>query len=85
MIDTQEPWAKPKGPMFPWSRSFGSLGLRSKTDLTSLTWTEGDRETQSPMRLTGDRWSPWWLGGPISPSKPRLETLKVRDGKDPAP
>jgi hypothetical protein len=77
MTDTQEPWAKPKGAMFPWLRSSGSLGLRSKTDLTSLTWTEGDRETRSPVRLTDDRWFPRWLGGPISPIKPRPETRRL--------
>jgi hypothetical protein len=85
MTDTHEPWAKPKGAMFPWSHSFGSLGLRSKTNLTSLTQNEGDRETRSSVRLTSNRWFPRWLGGPILPSKPRPETPKARATKDPAP
>jgi hypothetical protein len=79
MIDTQETWAKPKGAMFPWSHSFGSPGLWSKTNLTSLAWTEGEQETRSLVRLNDDR----WLGGPIFPSKPRLETPKGKVVKDP--
>jgi hypothetical protein len=82
MTNTQEPWAKPKEAMSPWLRSSGSLGLRSMTDIISLILTEGNRETRFPVRLSGDRRFPRWLGEPISPTKPGSKTLKVGAAKD---
>jgi hypothetical protein len=52
MINTEEPYAKPKGAKSFWLKSSGSPGLRSIVDPNSHKPVEGNQELWLPIRLT---------------------------------